>query len=161
MGDYRANPNINANYPQRPGPYPNRPGQGQSVSLGTPVNNATPNRSSDMVTVTAMPSNSSNPISNRQAKKSPIQKKPRKNNRPNTQHKTETIDNKSSVQNMESTTKTNVLHNTENKNPQGKTLTGSLGTLLDLSNMNSKDILKGIVFSEIIGKPKALRRGRW
>lgn len=32
---------------------------------------------------------------------------------------------------------------------------------LDLSGMSGDDVLRGVVFSEILGKPKAMRRGRW
>ncbi len=34
-------------------------------------------------------------------------------------------------------------------------------SLLDFSDLDSEDILRGLVFSEILGRPKALRRGRW
>lgn len=34
-------------------------------------------------------------------------------------------------------------------------------SLLDFSDMDNEEVLRGLVLSEILGKPKALRRGRW
>ncbi|HPD01222.1 MAG TPA: hypothetical protein PLA01_07740 [Acetivibrio sp.] len=34
-------------------------------------------------------------------------------------------------------------------------------TALDFSKLTEGDVIRGIVFSEVLGKPKALRRGRW
>lgn len=32
---------------------------------------------------------------------------------------------------------------------------------IDFKNLTRNDILRGVLFSEILGKPKSLRRGRW
>lgn len=34
-------------------------------------------------------------------------------------------------------------------------------SFIDFKNITRNDILRGVVFSEILGKPKSLRRGRW
>jgi hypothetical protein len=41
-----------------------------------------------------------------------------------------------------------------------KSLTQSVDTSPSLLNVNTENVLQGIIWSEILGKPKSLRRGR-
>jgi hypothetical protein len=182
MINNRYNPNKNTNSPynaQRPGLPINRPGQRQPVSSTTSVNRTTPNRAAANRTT----SNRSAPNRNTPNRSSANRLNP---NRPvqNISNQKRTNDNKNSQpmpssENMgkEGILKTNATKDKENtKKPNNivdekntsyqeessiKKPTNNLSNLLNLSNMDSKDILKGIIFSEILGKPKALRRGRW
>ena len=70
-----------------------------------------------------------------------------------------------STQGKQNLSDINEINGTRNSKYQedsdNKIAKNSLIELLDLANMNSKDMLKGVVLSEILSKPKALRRGRW
>lgn len=48
-----------------------------------------------------------------------------------------------------------------NRNTEKQALPSPQSNLLDFSDMDREDVLRGLLFSEILGKPKALRRGRW
>ncbi len=172
MSDYRNNPNNNTNYPQntqRSGRSVNRSPQGRPVSSGVPVNRNVSNRPS------ANRTNPNRPIQNR-----PIQGRPPQNTsvpnsvtRNNTTKpegmSTEGIGTEgsfgpASTQGKENLSGFKGINGTEESKYQedsNNIAKNSLSDILNLTNLNSKDILKGIVLSEILGKPKALRRGRW
>lgn len=173
MSDYRNNPNNNTNYPQntqRPGPSANRSPQARPVSSGVPVNRTVSNRP---------PVNRQN--ANRPSQNRPIQGRPSQNTSvPNSVTRnnstkaegmstegigTEGSFGPASTQGKENPSGFKGINSTAESKYQedskSKMAKNSLSDLLDFTNMNSKDILKGIVLSEILGKPKALRRGRW
>lgn len=173
MGDYRNNPNMNTNYPknaQRPGQAINRPGQGQSVPYGAPVNTAAPNRpsttnpnrSSANANVSPRTSNRPNQNPNRSGQRPSNQQRPNNNQRKPSEQVRSSEGNRvaPSTQGKENTNKPNELHNKEHIVAQNKTSNNTLNDVLNFSNMDSKDILKGIILSEILGKPKALRKER-
>lgn len=173
MSDYRYNPNNNTNYPQntqRTGNAVNRPNQGRTVSAGAPINRPPMNR----------------PNSNRPSQNRPIQNRPSQNtsvpirgqeNKTTPSEglgssegvgtegaygsaSTQGKENISGSRKINGAEKPSYSENSDNNYASQRTQ-NKLTDLLNLSNMNNKDILKGIVLSEILGKPKALKRGRW
>ena len=158
---------------QRLGSLLNQPGLDQIFPLGIPENTTTPHRPSANRTMQNKP-----PVNRpNQNRNRPVQNNS-KPNRPNkNQNKTlertknskgtgkESALSPSTTQGNGSTINSKDIKDMHNASYQeGQDITmqsNSLKNLLNFSNMNSEDILKGFIFSEIIGKPKALRRGRW
>ena len=173
MSDYRNNPNSNTSYPQnrqRPGPSSNRPLQSRPVSSGVPVNRTVPNRSPANRSNPNSPSHNG-PIQGRSSQNTSVPKSTTRN--PNTNSEGMSIEGigtegsigSASTQGNENVSSLKGINGTEEsiyqKDSNNKIVNNSLSAILDLKNINSKDIVKGIVLSEILGRPKALRRGRW
>lgn len=165
MSDYRPTSNNNTNYPQntqRTGTTVNRANQGRTLSAGTPLSRPNSNR----------------PVQNRPVQNRP-QIRPSQNTsapimgQDTTNKQSEGIGSSEGIgtegaygsastqgkENISDSRKTNDTQRTSYSDSQRTQ--NKLTDILNLSNMNNNDLLKGIVLSEILGKPKALRRGRW
>ncbi|NLL04545.1 MAG: hypothetical protein GX270_01850 [Clostridiaceae bacterium] len=169
MSDYRNNTNYPQNT-QRPRPYANRSPGGRSVSSGAPINRAAPNRP-PVNRSTANRTRQNRPIEGRSPQNTSARIRDIINNNTKPEDmSTEGISMEGSFGSASTQVKENLggfkevtsteesIYQEASNNQRYK---NNLSDLLNLTNMNSNDILKGIVLSEILGKPKALRRGRW
>ncbi|HOQ00239.1 MAG TPA: hypothetical protein PK604_05300 [Acetivibrio clariflavus] len=153
---------------QGPGSPFSQPGLDQIFPLGVPTNQTAPNRASGNRTLqSSTPVNRPNQSSNRQVQNTLNPNRPRR--KPNKTleniHNSKSNAAPSAARKNENNINTKSTNDTKNPKYQEEanvaSQTNILNDLLNFSNMNSEDILKGFIFSEIIGKPKALRRGRW
>jgi len=187
MSDYRYNPN-NSNYqktPNRTGSSPNRPVQG-IPSQGIPSQNrpiqGRPIQGRPVQSRPAPNRTTTSPSASRQLQNNPVPRQAQQNIR-RYQEGSDSMEGNTGYEGslgpegaagLEAVQGTEGTHGSEgagvqdisgsNKNNPDTTkqvLPSHQSNLLDFSDIDSEDILRGMLFSEILGRPKALRRGRW
>ncbi|OPZ89833.1 MAG: hypothetical protein BWY74_02557 [Firmicutes bacterium ADurb.Bin419] len=182
MSDYRYNPN-NSNYqktPNRTGSSPNRPVQGRPAQ-GRPAQNR-PIQGRPVQSRPAPNRTTTSPSASRQLQNNPVPRQAQQNIRRyqegsdsmegNTGYEgffgSEGSAGSEAVQGIEGTQSSEGAgvqdisgSNKNNPDTKKQVLPSPQSNLLDFSDIDSEDILRGLLFSEILGRPKALRRGRW